>query len=194
MYKRQALYQAKACGKKQYQIYDQSMEDKAFGQGAGRKATVNTTIESEQNGDMMLNDLLPRAFNILSKSEQMDKAVESVLELLGERLQVSRAYVFENSEDGTCYSNTFEWCARGIRSQKDLLQGCSYAEFSTDSVSYTHLDVYKRQKTGPDGRYMIDQAEAAIVRRIFEEYAEGERAKDIYERLNSEGYLSLIHI
>lgn len=35
---------------------------------------------------------------------------------------------------------------------------------------------------------MIDQAEAAIVRRIFEEYAEGERAKDIYERLNSEGY------
>lgn len=43
-------------------------------------------------------------------------------------------------------------------------------------------------KTGPDGRYMIDQAEAAIVRRIFEEYAEGERAKDIYERLNSEGY------
>ena len=43
-------------------------------------------------------------------------------------------------------------------------------------------------KTGPDGRYMIDQAEAVIVRRIFEEYAEGERAKDIYERLNSEGY------
>jgi DNA invertase Pin-like site-specific DNA recombinase len=43
-------------------------------------------------------------------------------------------------------------------------------------------------KTGPDGRYMIDQAEAVIVRRIFEEYAAGERAKDIYERLNSEGY------
>lgn len=61
---------------------------------------MNTTIESEQNGDMMLNDLLPRAFNILSKSEQMDKAVESVLELLGERLQVSRAYVFENSRMG----------------------------------------------------------------------------------------------
>lgn len=43
-------------------------------------------------------------------------------------------------------------------------------------------------KTGPDGRYIIDQAEAVIVRRIFGEYAEGERAKDIYERLNSEGY------
>ncbi|MFR2693978.1 MAG: hypothetical protein ACLTBV_28355 [Enterocloster bolteae] len=48
---------------------------------------------------------------------------------------MSRAYVFENSEDGTCYSNTFEWCARGIRSQKDMLQGCSYAEFSTDYQS-----------------------------------------------------------
>lgn len=43
-------------------------------------------------------------------------------------------------------------------------------------------------KTGPDGRYMVDQAEAAIVRRIFEEYAAGERAKDIYTRLNDEGY------
>ena len=62
----------------------------------------------------------------------MDKAVESVLELLGERLQVSRAYVFENSEDGTCYSNTFEWCARGIRSQKDMLQDMSYDDMSAD--------------------------------------------------------------
>lgn len=43
-------------------------------------------------------------------------------------------------------------------------------------------------KTGADGRYMIDPAEATIVRRIFEEYAAGERAKDIYVRLNDEGY------
>lgn len=43
-------------------------------------------------------------------------------------------------------------------------------------------------KTGPDRRYAIDQAEALIVRRIFEEYATGERAKDIVERLNADGY------
>lgn len=39
-----------------------------------------------------------------------------------------------------------------------------------------------------EGRFEIDPATAPIVRRIFEEYAAGERAKDIFERLNAEGY------
>lgn len=43
-------------------------------------------------------------------------------------------------------------------------------------------------KTGTDGRFTIDAGNAAVVRRIFEEYAKGERAKDIYTRLNDEGY------
>ena len=43
-------------------------------------------------------------------------------------------------------------------------------------------------KKGPDDRFEVDPATAPIVRRIFEEYAAGERAKDIYGRLNAEGY------
>lgn len=43
-------------------------------------------------------------------------------------------------------------------------------------------------RKGPDDRFEIDPATAPIVRRIFEEYAAGERAKDIYERLNAEGH------
>lgn len=43
-------------------------------------------------------------------------------------------------------------------------------------------------RKGPDGRFEIDPATAPIVRRIFEEYAAGECAKDIYHRLNEEGY------
>jgi len=43
-------------------------------------------------------------------------------------------------------------------------------------------------RKGADGRFEIDPATAPVVRRIFEEYAAGERAKDIYERLNEEGY------
>lgn len=43
-------------------------------------------------------------------------------------------------------------------------------------------------RTGPDGRYEIDPATAPVVLRIFEEYAAGETAKDIYTRLNAEGY------
>ena len=43
-------------------------------------------------------------------------------------------------------------------------------------------------KKGPDGRFAVDEGQAAVVRRIFEEYAVGERAKDIYARLNAEGH------
>ena len=43
-----ALCHAKACGKKQYQIYEQSMENKAYGQNAPRQTAANTTIESEE--------------------------------------------------------------------------------------------------------------------------------------------------
>ena len=43
-------------------------------------------------------------------------------------------------------------------------------------------------REGPDKRYEPDPATAPVVRRIFEEYAAGEPAKDIYLRLNAEGY------
>lgn len=38
------------------------------------------------------------------------------------------------------------------------------------------------------GRYAIDPEQAAVVRRIFEEYGAGERPKDICSRLNAEGF------
>jgi len=43
-------------------------------------------------------------------------------------------------------------------------------------------------KRGADGRYAVVDSEAAIVRRIFEEYADGKSAKDIYTQLNEEGH------
>lgn len=43
-------------------------------------------------------------------------------------------------------------------------------------------------KAGPDKRWMIDEEKAPIVRRIFEEYASGKPAKDIYHDLNDEGF------
>lgn len=45
-------------------------------------------------------------------------------------------------------------------------------------------------KKGADGRFEVDPAGAAIVLRIFEEYAAGERAKDIIDRLNNEGHVT----
>lgn len=43
-------------------------------------------------------------------------------------------------------------------------------------------------RKGPDKRFEIDPATAPIVRRIFEEYAAGRSALDIYTALNAEGF------
>ena len=47
-------------------------------------------------------------------------------------------------------------------------------------------------RTGADGRFELDPNTAPIVRRIFEEYAAGEPAHKIVERLNTEGHKTVL--
>ena len=85
-----------------------------------------------------------------------------------------------------------------------ILEGImeSYAEYYSENLSQNvkrgNYDSALERKTvgivcyglttGPDGRYQIVPEEAAVVRRIFEEYAAGRRMLDIYKQLNEEGY------
>lgn len=66
-----------------------------------------------------------------------------ILEVVGKQFNVSRAYIFENSEDGRYTSNTYEWCNEGILPQIDYLQNTDYENygdyeklFEEDSVFY----------------------------------------------------------
>ena len=40
----------------------------------------------------------------------MGKAIALLLEIIGKKMRVSRAYIFELEEDGQYLRNTFEWC------------------------------------------------------------------------------------
>ena len=62
-----------------------------------------------------------------------------------DRFDVSRAYIFENTEDNRFCCNTFEWCNEGISSQIEHLRQVSYQEdlggtylhhFNEDGVFY----------------------------------------------------------
>ena len=66
-------------------------------------------------------------FQTLYHAESIEQAIPLILEVVGCQFDVSRAYVFENSEDGCFCSNTFEWCNVGISSQKEKLQNIAYA-------------------------------------------------------------------
>lgn len=82
----------------------------------------------------MANDNVVRyAFQKLYSSQNIDASINELLGFIGQQLNVSRVYVFENSEDNRSCRNTYEWCNRGISPEIQNLQHISY---ETDLPNY----------------------------------------------------------
>ena len=73
------------------------------------------------------------AFRHLYESTDLEKTIPAILAMVGEKMNVSRVYVFENSPDNKTCANTFEWCNRGVPSERANLQNVS---FETDLPEY----------------------------------------------------------
>ena len=121
----QALYAAKARGKKGYAIYDPAAMSGCALPGAG--LTAGTRIESNA-APAPQGDLVSGAFHILCQTPDLDEAVNALLALVGSRLGASRAYVFEDDASGESSTNTYEWCAPGTPPQKQNLQQYRYEQ------------------------------------------------------------------
>jgi hypothetical protein len=63
----------------------------------------------------------------MEKSEP-DEAINALIKYIGSSLTSERMYIFEKEPDGT-YSNTYEWCARGVTSEIDSLQNMPQSAF-----------------------------------------------------------------
>ncbi|MCU0077908.1 diguanylate cyclase domain-containing protein [Extibacter muris] len=120
-----ALYQVKKLGKNSYMLYDDISAESVLD---NKYFTPRTRIESENNASNVSRDLLGYIFEMLYDSEDLDKSVNDVLEIIGKKFDVSRAYIFENSEDNLYTSNTYEWCSEGITSEIANLQNLSFSE------------------------------------------------------------------
>lgn len=135
-----ALYQAKHQGKNDYVMYSSKtlyeLKENEYG-------LERTEIESEKKYAESSDNLTRYVFRLLYQSKDVDEAINAVLEIVGKQFDVSRAYVFENSDDAKYTSNTYEWCNNGIHPEKDNLQNCDYQEygeyeklFGEDSIFY----------------------------------------------------------
>jgi len=72
--------------------------------------------------------------DILTKAKNVDEGVNNVLEYMGKTFRVSRAYIFEVSDDGNFMNNTYEWCAPGIEPVITRLQNMSLKKYGYDKV------------------------------------------------------------
>ena len=133
----QALYQAKAKGKNAYVFYEKDSEKLPL--QASRQA-AHTPIDSDRQPGLAEDNLVRHAFQRLYTARDEEAAVQDILDMVGKKMNVSRVYVFENSDDNRFCSNTYEWCNVGITAEKDNLQNISYEE---DIPGYT--DVFDEQ-------------------------------------------------
>ncbi len=84
--------------------------------------------------DRLMNKVLQYAMS----GQNADTKINSVLEFLCNQLHADRAYIFEDSLDGT-FANTYEWCRPGVHAEIANLQDVPY-----DGVIEVWYDEYKK--------------------------------------------------
>ncbi|MCD7992440.1 MAG: GGDEF domain-containing protein [Clostridia bacterium] len=120
-----ALYRAKSKGKNNYVIYDGETAEDLEGSGL---SSIGTAIDSERHYAEGSDNLARYVFRNLYQTRDFDRTVNMILEIVGKQFDVSRAYIFENTDDGQYGSNTYEWCNEGITSQIGRLKNVNYKE------------------------------------------------------------------
>lgn len=127
-----ALYRAKSLGKDQYSIYTAELNQIAsFGT---MRINQNDTMDS---GGLKLKE---RIFELMYGSVDFSGSINMILTLLGQRLEVSRLSIFENTEDSSFAELIYEWCAEGASDEEDRRLPVAklnyYSEFDDTGVFY----------------------------------------------------------
>lgn len=65
---------------------------------------------------------------VMSSDDELDETIVDVLRSLGELEDADRAYITMYAEDGT-FSNSHEWCRRGVESHQDTIHHLSSSDF-----------------------------------------------------------------
>ncbi len=122
-----ALYQAKNRGKNCVVLFDSNLMNEITyrTEEAVKKGRENVVLSANPNGAV---PLIMRIFSLLYSGTDLNACINQALRFVGENFDVSRVYIFEDSEDGAYCSNTFEWCAKGVAPEIDELQNVSYEE------------------------------------------------------------------
>ncbi|HEY4785579.1 MAG TPA: CHASE domain-containing protein [Bacteroidales bacterium] len=97
-----------------------------------RMVGTNIDITSKKESEFRLQQNLKQQELVseialeLNSPEEFDSRIDLTLAKIGNHVGVSRVYIFEDNNDGSTTSNTFEWCNSGISSQKHELQNIPY--------------------------------------------------------------------
>ena len=90
-------------------------------------------------------DIYKTVSMILSHGKDAEESINDTLSYIGNTLNVSRIYIFENDPEDPAYgNNTFEWCAEGMPAMKDALQHISYDDYGYSYI-FANAQLYACQ-------------------------------------------------
>lgn len=145
-----ALYESKHSGKDCCNIYHETMV-------TGTMVNTEPIAEAERfAASYFSGDLIYSIFEMLYETSDIETTLNMILGIIGENFDVDRCYIFEYSHDKKFLSNTYEWCATGISSEKENLQSIP-AEQLDEFVGYYSSDgiFYCNELTTLDERSTI---------------------------------------
>ena len=96
-----------------------------------REVTDRKANEEKLERRVALEELVIKILGSLNSAtlQEIDERILQSLADLGSFARSDRSYIFEKSEDGTTWSNTYEWCSPGTESQRDELQDLPLESF-----------------------------------------------------------------
>jgi diguanylate cyclase (GGDEF)-like protein len=104
-----ALYYAKETGKDKYVIYYPQLPKVEY-----QNPRINSEANLSEGKKSFHDNLTEYIFKLLYSSVDNAATIKIILEVLGKRFNVSRAFIYERSYDGNHYSIAFQWCNQNI--------------------------------------------------------------------------------
>ena len=78
----------------------------------------DNTVEKESK----IQTKLVEGVQTLYISDNVDEAINRLLQIIGEFYNAERCYIFEFDNDMNIIHNTYEWCAQGVESELEMLK------------------------------------------------------------------------
>lgn len=93
--------------------------------------TIRKKQELEIAQNLQQQKFLSKISMLYNSIANFDNNTNQALRLIGKHLNVSRVYIFKDSDDGEYTSNIFEWCSQGIAPQIKELQNIPYSTITS---------------------------------------------------------------
>ncbi len=115
-----ALYNSKLEGKDRYTIYSDAIST---------SATKNLTAvdnKSKFTSSYFDSDVATAVFDLMYQSQDVVKAMNTMVRIVGTYMNVNRCYVVETFDEGASYNITYEWTSDKTLAKKDEFQNISF--------------------------------------------------------------------